>query len=91
MLDKDGNIKKMNLVTGGTMSLTIEGDMYSIVCDFTDINGTKIKATYNGVVEYTDTTQRSAALSLGEPHSALRSVSTAAQLSERCTIVANMR
>ena len=91
LLDKDGNIKKMSLVTGGTMSISVEGDQYSIVCDFTDINGTKIKATYNGGVEYTDNTQSSAALSLGEPHSALRSFSTAAQLSERCTIATNIR
>lgn len=83
LLDKDGNTKKMNFVTGGTMTISVEGDAYTIACDFTDVNGTKIKAEYSGVVEYSDlSSQMFAVPSVAAPYESLYSFSTAARLAK---------
>ena len=81
--DKDGNPKKLNFVTGGTMTISVEGDAYTIACDFTDVNGTKIKAEYSDVVEYSDlSSQMFAVPSVAAPYESLYSFSTAARLAK---------
>ena len=52
LFDKDGNTKRFSLITSGTVSVAVDGDTYTIDCDVEDINGTKITASYEGVVEY---------------------------------------
>ena len=60
LFDKDGNTKRFSLITSGTVSVAVDGDTYTIDCDVEDINGTKITADYEGVVEYSDKTNTTA-------------------------------